>query len=267
MSGPDVDRGAGEALVLTDRPARGVLVLTLNRPNKLNALSVALLARLARELAAVASDRDTGAVVLTGAGRAFSAGADVGEMLARGAEIYTDPARLAAWHAIESFPKPLIGAINGYALGGGLELALLCDILLASETARFGTPEIELASFPGDGGTQRLPRLVGRSFAMQMILTGEPVEAALAERKGLVSETVPPDRLLARAVAVASVIAGKSLAITPYAKQAVRAADELPLAEGLRLERRLVSEAYGKQDRQEGLSAFAEKRAPRFRGE
>jgi enoyl-CoA hydratase len=267
MSGPDVDRGADEVLVLTDRPAAGVLVLTLNRPNKLNALSVALLSRLARELAAVASDRDTGAVVLTGAGRAFSAGADVGEMLARGAEIYTDPARLAAWQAIESFPKPLVGAINGYALGGGLELALLCDILLASETARFGTPEIELASFPGDGGTQRLPRLVGRSFAMQMILTGEPVEAALAERKGLVSETAPPDRLLARAVALATVIAGKSTAITPYAKQAVRAADELPLPEGLRLERRLVSEAYGRKDRREGLSAFAEKRAPRFRGE
>ncbi len=266
MSGPADQKGAGGTLLLADRPAPGVLLLTLNRPEKLNALSVELLGRLADALDAAAGARDTGVVVLTGAGRAFSAGADVGDMLARGAEAYTDSVRLAAWQRIESFPKPLIGAVNGYALGGGLELALLCDILIASEAASFGSPEIDIASFPGDGGTQRLPRLVGRSFAMQMILSGERIDARLAERKGLVSEVTAADGLLPRAVALAGVIARKSSAVTPYAKRAVRAADELPLAAGLRLEHDLVVEAYGREDRAEGLRAFAEKRRPRFEG-
>jgi enoyl-CoA hydratase/carnithine racemase len=254
------------ALLLIERPLPGVLLVTLNRPEKLNALSCELLRRLAAELDAAAADAGTGVVVLTGAGRAFSAGADVSDMLASGDAAYSDPERLDAWQRIEDFSKPLLAAINGYALGGGLELALLCDILIASDTARFGTPEINIASFPGDGGTQRLPRLVGRAFAMQMILTGELIDAALAERKGLVSEVAAPDRLLPRALEIAGQIAAKSVAITPYAKRAVRAADALPLAEGLRHERQLILEAYGKKDRQEGLRAFAEKHPPRFEG-
>jgi len=258
---------AAAALLLVARPAPGVLLLTLNRPDKLNALSPELLGRLAAELDTAAADRETGAVILTGAGRAFSAGADVADMLARGTEAYTDPARLSAWRRIETYPKPLIAAVNGYALGGGLELALLCDILIAGAAASFGAPEINIASFPGDGGTQRLPRLVGRSFAMQMILTGERIDARLAERKGLVSEVVDADALLARAIALATLIAQKSSAVTPYAKRAVRAADELPLAAGLRHEHELVVEAYGKADRAEGLRAFAEKRPPRFTGQ
>jgi enoyl-CoA hydratase/carnithine racemase len=257
---------AAAPMLVAARPAPGVLLLTLNRPEKLNALSRELLGLVAAALDAAAADRETGAVILTGAGRAFSAGADVADMLARGTEAYADPARLNAWHRVETFPKPLIAAVNGYALGGGLELALLCDIILASVAASFGAPEINIASFPGDGGTQRLPRLVGRPFAMQMILTGERIDARLAERKGLVSEVVDADALLPRALALATLIAQKSSAVTPYAKRAVRAADELPLAAGLEREHALVVEAYGKADRAEGLRAFAEKRPPRFTG-
>nr|WP_246811623.1 enoyl-CoA hydratase-related protein [Mesorhizobium silamurunense] len=173
---------------------------------------------------------------------------------------------MACWRAIEGFSKPIIAAVNGYALGGGLELALMCDIILASESARFATPEIKIGSFPGDGGTQRLPRLVGKSFAMQMVLTGEMVDAALAERKGLVSEVVAPDRLLARALEIAGAIAAKSVAITPYAKRAVLAAFETDLKSGLEIEHRLTVEAFAEEDRVEGLRAFAEKRSPVFKG-
>ncbi|CAH1652077.1 putative 2,3-dehydroadipyl-CoA hydratase [Hyphomicrobiales bacterium] len=253
-------------LVLASRPAPGVLLLMLNRPEKLNALSKELLLELVEQLTLAEADSGIGCVILTGAGRAFAAGADISDMLARGPASYADPDRLANWHRIESFAKPIIAAVNGYALGGGLELALLCDIIIAGEKAKFGTPEIKIGSFPGDGGTQRLPRLVGRSFAMQMVLTGEMVDAALAERKGLISEVVAPDRLLPRALEIASLIASKSVAITPFAKRAVKAADELSLEEGLRFEHRLTVEAFDREDRQEGLRAFAEKREPVFKG-
>lgn len=258
--------GHFDALVLATHPQAGVLLLTLNRPDKLNALSKALLAQLAEHLAIVAVDPQVGCVVVTGAGRAFAAGADITDMMERGVASYVDPERLARWASIEAFPKPIIAAVNGYALGGGLELALLCDIILASSTARFGTPEISIGSFPGDGGTQRLPRLVGRSFATQMVLTGEMIDAELAERKGLVSEVIAPEQLLPRALELAAIIASKSSAITPYAKRAVRAADEMGLAEGLQLERALTVEAFVKEDRIEGLRAFAEKRPPVFKG-
>jgi enoyl-CoA hydratase len=256
----------GDTLVLAARPAAGVLLLTLNRPEKLNALSKQLLSQLADHLHQAEADGAVGCVVLTGAGRAFAAGADISDMLVRGAASYADPERLENWRRIEAFAKPIIAAVNGYALGGGLELALLCDIIIASEAARFGTPEIKIGSFPGDGGTQRLPRLVGRSFAMQMVLTGEMVGADLAERKGLVSEVLPAAQLLPRALELANLIAAKSVAITPYAKRSVRASDECGLAEGLVLEHRLTLEAFAKDDRIEGLRAFAEKREPVFKG-
>lgn len=255
-----------DRLVQAVEPAPGIRLLTLNRPDKLNALSKALLAELSQLLAGYDADTEVGCVVLTGAGRAFAAGADISDMLERGVASYTDPERLACWHAIEGFSKPIIAAVNGYALGGGLELALLCDIIIASQAAQFATPEIKIGSFPGDGGTQRLPRLVGKSFAMQMILTGDMVDATLAERKGLVSEVVEADRLLSRALEIAAAIAAKSVAITPYAKKAVLAAFETELQSGLEIEHRLTVEAFGKEDRIEGLQAFAEKRAPAFRG-
>ena len=269
MTGPSStldDDSAAANLVLASSPATSVLLLTLNRPEKLNALSKQLLGQLGDHLGRADVDKGIGCVIMTGAGRAFSVGADIDDMLARGAASYSDPERLEQWRRIEAFSKPIIAAVNGYALGGGLELALLCDIIIASTVARFGTPEIKLGSFPGDGGTQRLPRLVGRSFAMQMVLTGEAVGAELAERKGLVSEVVAPNQLLARSQEIAALIAAKSVAIAPYAKRAVRAADECGLAEGLSLEHALTVEAFSTEDRMEGLRAFAEKREPVFKG-
>lgn len=252
--------------IIEDRSTGGVTLLTLNRPDKLNALSKAVLEQLRDALGRALEDPSVGCVVLTGAGRAFSAGADVSDMLERGVDSYADPIRLACWSAVERFAKPLIAAVNGFALGGGLELALLCDIVIASETAKFAAPEIKIGSFPGDGGTQRLPRLVGKSFAMQMVLTGMTVDARLAERKGLVSELLPHEQLLPRALEIGREIALKSTAITPYAKRAVKAADELPLAEGIALEHALTVEAFATHDRMEGLRAFAQKREPRFSG-
>jgi enoyl-CoA hydratase len=255
-----------ENLVLSSRPASGILLLTVNRPDKLNALSKQLLAELQSLLEAAAQDETIGCVVLTGAGRAFAAGADISDMLERGVASYADPVRLENWRQIEQFSKPIIAAVNGYALGGGLELALICDIIIASEKARFGTPEIKIGSFPGDGGTQRLPRLIGKSLAMQMVLTGEMIDASLAERRGLISEMVSHDDLIPRALAVAGMIASKSVAITPFAKRAVQSAYEHNLEDGLRIEHRLTVEAFAKEDRVEGLRAFAEKRDPVFRG-
>ncbi|MGH7117808.1 MAG: enoyl-CoA hydratase-related protein [Acetobacteraceae bacterium] len=253
-------------LVLVGHPASGVAVLTLNRPGKLNALSKALLADLDARLSEAGADPKVGCVILTGAGRAFSAGADISEMLSRGVDAYADPERMRRWQRIERFAKPLLAAVNGFALGGGLELALLCDIIIASEAARFGAPEINIGGFPGDGGTQRLPRAAGKSFAMQMVLTGALVDAAVAERKGLVSEVVPAENLMPRATEIATLIAAKSTAITPYAKRAVQAAFEEPLERGLETEHRLAVEAFATADRVEGLLAFTEKRPPHFRG-
>jgi len=260
------DANDPQSLVVASRPAEGVLQLRLNRPARLNALSKSLLKELAGQLGAAENDPRTACVILTGTGRAFSAGADITDMLERGLASYADPERLALWERVQDFSKPMIAAINGFAFGGGLELALLCDILIASEDARLGTPEITIGSFPGDGGTQRLARLAGKSFAMQMILTGQPIGADLAERKGLVSEIVPEAQLLARAVAIGRQIAANSVAVTPYAKAAVNAAFEMPLAAGLVHERKLVTEAFDLEDRHEGLRAFAEKRPPRFSG-
>lgn len=257
---------APKELVRAKVMARGVLLLTLSRPEKLNALSKELLTQLQAHLSRADADPETACVVLTGEGRAFAAGADISDMLERGVDSYADPERLSTWESIERFQKPLIAAVNGYALGGGLELALLADIIIAANSARFATPEIKIGSFPGDGGTQRLPRAVGKSFAMQMVLTGMMVDADLAERKGLVSEVTEPDALVARAVEIATLIAGMSAAITPFAKRAVNAAYEMPFADGIRYERALTIEAFATEDRVEGLRAFAEKRSPVFKG-
>ncbi len=247
-----------------EEPARHIRRITLNRPAKLNVLSIATLKALAAHFKDAQDDPETHCVILTGAGKAFCAGADLSEYLQTGSQAYLDPERLDAWLTIEGFAKPIIAAVNGYALGGGLELALLCDIIIASEDARFGTPEINVASFPGDGGTQRLPRIVGRPFATQMILTGTIIDAATAESKGLVGEVTTAAKLEQRALEVAETVASKPVAIAVQAKRAIRQADETSLSEGLRLERQLVAEAFSDPDRREGLRAFAEKREPRF---
>jgi enoyl-CoA hydratase len=253
-------------LVTSETPAKGVLLLKLNRPDKLNALSKELLSQLLEALKTAEKTKSVGCVILTGEGRAFAAGADISDMLERGVASYADAERLKTWERIQNFKKPIIAAVNGFALGGGLELCLLCDIIIAAERAKFGTPEIKIGSFPGNGATQRLPRLVGKSFAMQMILTGMMVTAETAERKGLVSEVVADKQLLGRALEIASDIATKSVAITPYAKRAVNAAFEFPLREGLAFEHSLTVEAFSTQDRMEGLRAFVEKRDPKFTG-
>ena len=258
--------GNAEALVLTELPAPGVLCLTLNRPNARNALNTALMAALADELARADADPDIRAVVLTGGTTVFAAGADIKEMAGHDAvSILSDP-RTRLWKAIRETATPVIGAVNGFCLGGGCELAMSCDILIAGDGARFGQPEINLGIIPGAGGTQRLPRTIGRSRAMQMVLTGEVLSAREARDFGLVSEVVPPEITIRRAVEIATAIAAKPPLAVRAAKQAVRAAEELPLAEGLRLERALFCQLFATEDRKEGLAAFAEKRKPAYKG-
>jgi enoyl-CoA hydratase/carnithine racemase len=257
---------APAALVLSGAPAEGVLLLTLNRPHKLNALSPALLEELRVLLVSAEADASVRCVVLTGTGKAFCAGADIGDMIERGMEAYLDPQKLAGLAAVESFPKPIIAAVNGYTLGGGLELAMLCDFIIASEAAVFGQPEINIAAFPGDGGTQRLPRFVGKALAMKMILTGESIDAREAERVGLVQGLAAPDELLARATEVARRIAAKAPHALRLAKQAVQKVYEVPLSAGLKFEQEATRQVFATEDRAEGLRAYTEKRAPRYAG-
>ena len=253
-------------LVEATRPAQGVLHLVLNRPQKLNALSIALVAALVAHLREAERDESVGCVVLSGRGRAFSAGADIADQHEHGENVVFHPGRLADWHAIEAFPKPLVAAATGYVLGGGNELAMMADIIIAGDDARFGQPEIKIGIFPGDGGTQRLVRAVGKSLAMQMILTGEPIDAATALRAGLVSEVVASASAAERAVEVAALIARYSPIATRTAKRSVMHAFEASLTEGLGFERENFAEAFASQDRREGMAAFLERRMPRFTG-
>ena len=211
-------------------------------------------------------DPEVGCVVITGSGKAFSAGADIEDMVRRGVESYLDPERLGPWQTIERFAKPLIAAVNGYALGGGCELALLCDFIIASEKARFGQPELNIGVLPGDGGTQRLPRFVGKPRAMKMILTGEMIDARQAKQYGLVLELAPPDELMDTVLAIAEEIASKPPIAVRLAKQAMLQAFERPLREGLRYEREVVRQVFETEDLAEGMRAFVEKRRPDFKG-
>lgn len=254
------------ALAVASHPAQGVLLVTLNRPRKLNALSPALLGQVRALLSSAEQDANIRCVVLTGSGKAFCAGADIDDMMQRGLDAYLDPQKLAGLAAVEFFSKPLIAAVNGYALGGGLELAMLCDFIIASDIAVFGQPEINLAAFPGDGGTQRLPRFIGKPLAMKMILTGETIDAHQAERAGLVQEVTAPDRLLARATELAARIAAKAPCALRLAKQAVQQVYEVPLSAGLKFEQDATRQVFATEDRAEGLRAYAEKRTPRFEG-
>jgi len=243
-----------------------VRLITLQRPDALNALNTQLLSELAEQLGIAEADSATRAVVITGSHKAFAAGADISEMAERDlVGILNDP-RLAAWQRITAFSKPLIAAVNGYALGGGCELAMHADILIAGNDARFGQPEINLGIMPGAGGTQRLLRAVGKSLAMQMVLTGEPIDARQAQRAGLVSEVTEPELTVERALAIAQRIASKAPLAVRLAKEASLKAQDTDLASGLRFERHAFTLLAGTQDRAEGIAAFQQKRQPRFTG-
>lgn len=220
---------------------------------------------LGAALLAFDADPGIGAMVITGSEKAFAAGADIGAMKDLSyMEAYASDFITRNWETLRRIRKPVIAAVAGYALGGGCELAMMCDILVAAETARFGQPEIKLGIIPGAGGTQRLPRAVGKAKAMDLVLTGRLMDAAEAERAGLVSRVVPADKLLDEAIEMATVIASMSLPSVMMAKEAVNRAFETPLAEGMQFERRLFHSLFGTQDQKEGMEAFIAKRPPSF---
>lgn len=240
-------------------------LVTLNRPQALNALNEALIAELNDALGGFESNPEIGCTVITGSDKAFAAGADVKEMAEKTyVESYLGRF-LDGWTRIAETRKPVIAAVSGFCLGGGLELAMMCDFIIASETARFALPEITLGIMPGAGGTQRLPRYIGKAKAMDLILTGRMMDAVEAERCGLVARLVAPDRLLDEALAAASKIAAYSQPIVMMAKETVNRAQETSLAEGARFERRLFLSMFSTEDQKEGMKAFIEKRKPDFR--
>ena len=249
-----------------DAPEQGVRLITLQRPEALNALNTQLLDELAAELALAEQDAETRAVVLTGSRKAFAAGADIKEMAERDLVGILEDPRVAHWQRIAAFSKPLIAAVNGFCLGGGCELAMHADILSAGEDARFGQPEINLGIMPGAGGTQRLLRAVGKSLAMQMVLSGQAIDARHAQRAGLVSEVTLPELTIERALAIARVIAQKAPLAVRLAKEALLKAEDTDLASGLRFERHAFTVLAGTADRAEGIRAFQEKRRPEFTG-
>ena len=247
--------------------ADGVALIRLNRPEALNALNTALLADLGQALAAAEADEAVGCVVLTGSAKAFAAGADIKEMAGQSyADMFKADFFTAGANAIERFRKPIIAAVSGYALGGGCELAMMCDFIIAADSAKFGQPEINLGVAPGIGGTQRLTRLVGKSKAMDMILTGRMMDAEEAERAGLVSRVVPADGLIEEVMGVARKIAGQSPLAVMMNKELVEAALETTLTQGVKLERRLFHSLFAFEDQKEGMGAFVEKRKPQFKG-
>jgi len=247
--------------------ARGrVGLIQLNRPKALNALNDALMNEVGDALAKFDADDNIGAMVITGSDKAFAAGADIGAMRDWGyMDVYKSEYITRNWERIKSVRKPVIAAVAGYALGGGCELSMMCDIIIAAETAKFGQPEIKLGIIPGAGGTQRLPRAVGKAKAMDMILTGRMMDAMEAERVGLVSRVVPAAKLLDEALAAAAQVAEFSLPSVMMAKECINRAFEAPLAEGILFERRLFHSLFGTEDQKEGMAAFVEKRKPRFK--
>ena len=244
-----------------------VRLIRLNRPQALNALNAQLTGELAAALDEAESDPAIHCLVLTGSERAFAAGADIKEMATKSyAEVYGEDFITKNWEKASQIRKPIIAAVAGYALGGGCELAMMCDFIIAAETAKFGQPEITIGVSPGAGGTQRLTRFIGKAKAMDMVLTGRMMDAAEAERVGLVSRVVAADRLIEEALAAAKTIAGMSLNAVMLTKEMVNAAYETPLAQGMKLERRLFHSLFAFEDQKEGMAAFIEKRKPAFKG-
>ena len=243
-------------------------VVTLNRPQALNALSPELMRELACAVDAFEGDVNIGCLVVTGSNKAFAAGADIKAMKEKSyMDVFKEDFITAEWERISRCRKPVIAAVAGYALGGGCELAMMCDFIIAADNARFGQPEINLAIIPGAGGTQRLPRFVGKSKAMEMVLLGQArmMDAAEAERAGLVSRVVPLAELMNEAMKVAGRICELSLPVVMMAKESVNRAFETTLAEGVRFERRLFHSGFAIEDQKEGMAAFVEKRKPVFR--
>jgi len=253
-----------EPLVLSETRGR-VGWATLNRPKALNALNDELIDELVAALQRFDRDDAIGAIVITGSEKAFAAGADIAAMKDRTfADVFKDDFITRNWDKVRQVRKPLIAAVAGYALGGGCELAMACDLIIAADSARFGQPEIKLGIIPGAGGTQRLPRAVGKAKAMDLVLSGRMMDAQEAERCGLVARVVPAERLHAEALEAATTIASYSLATVLAAKEAVNRAFESALADGMLFERRLFHALFATADQKEGMAAFLEKRPPRF---
>jgi enoyl-CoA hydratase len=245
----------------------GVTLIRLNRPQALNALCDQLMDELTAALDAAEADDAVHAMVITGSERAFAAGADIKEMASKDyAQVVREDFITRNWERATRCKKPVIAAVAGFALGGGCELAMMCDFIIAADTAKFGQPEITLGVSPGAGGTQRLTRLIGKSKAMDMILTGRMMDAAEAERSGLASRVVPADKLIEEAMAAARKIAGLSPMSVMLTKELVNAALETTLYEGVKLERRIFHSMFALDDQKEGMAAFVEKRKPEFKG-
>ncbi|VDM64234.1 unnamed protein product [Angiostrongylus costaricensis] len=243
---------------------KNVALITLNRPKAFNALCNQLMSELCTSLRELDADESVGAIILTGNQKAFSAGADIKEMVNRDFAQTYQGRFLEEWSAVSTTSKPIIAAVNGYAFGGGCELALMCDIIYAGDKAQFGQPEINIGTIPGAGGTQRWARFAGKSMAMEVCLTGNRVSASEAKECGLVSKVFPTEHLVEEAVKLAEKIAEQSPLIVRMAKEAVNAAYETTLSEGLRHEKRLFYTTFATNDRKEGMSAFTEKRAPKW---
>jgi enoyl-CoA hydratase len=258
-------QGQGFADILVE--SRGAVgIVTLNRPQALNALNASLIGELGAALDALEDDSAIGAIVLTGNDKAFAAGADVKEMAGKTyPEIYLEDFITSGWERVGQCRKPVVAAVAGFALGGGCEIAMMCDIVIAADSARFGQPEIQLGTMPGAGGTQRLARFIGKAKAMDLCLTGRMMDAAEAERLGLVSRVVPAADLMSEALKVAARIAEMSRPIAMMVKESINRAYETSLAEGVRFERRLFHSTFATADRKEGMAAFIDKRKPAFR--
>jgi enoyl-CoA hydratase len=252
-------------LITVERKGR-VGLITLNRPKQMNALNPQLMQELGIALQAYDADEGVGAIVLTGSDKAFAAGADIGVMKDYSyMDAYLSDYITRDWEHIRRIRKPVIAAVAGYALGGGNELAMMCDIIIAADNARFGQPEVNLGVMPGAGGTQRLPRALGKAKAMDLCLTSRMMDAQEAERAGLVSRVVPADKLMDEALGVAERIAGYSLPAVMMIKESINRAFEVPLSEGVLFERRLFHSQFGLADQKEGMAAFLENRKPSFK--
>jgi len=243
-----------------------VALIRLDRPKALNALNDALMDELGDALSTCDSDDGVGCIVITGNEKAFAAGADIGAMADYSyMDVFKGNYITRNWERLRQVRKPVIAAVSGYALGGGCELAMMCDFIIAADTAKFGQPEVKLGTMPGAGGTQRLPRAVSKAKAMDLCLTARMMDAAEAERAGLVSRVVSPERLLDEALAAAAVIASMSLPVVMMIKESINRAYEVPLAEGIQYERRMFHSTFATEDQKEGMAAFLEKRLPSFK--